>query len=310
MYQVQVDSIPYHTTRSVGRGSFGRVLLLQRTQDNDDKASRAFGMGKHDLCIKIPDSRENSSIKQLRYEMQVYRHLQGSLQGTIIPLCFGMSTAVDTKTHQQMPSLVLEHIHGETLEAIKKQHGRVPPRIVMALAIRLLESLQQFHARGIVHRDLKPSNIIITKNSRVVVLDFGLVKAVLDENNRHIKQRKKRGLTGTPRFASCHSHEGSEVSYRDDCESVMYTLLYLYQDRLPWQELTVPGSKDLSKKSRARRRNRLIYEKKTAMDVQALFGHELSVLARILLESRSLSFGSMPPYENWIAACNDAFTRR
>ena len=47
----------------------------------------------------------------------------------------------------------------------------------MALAIRLLESLELMHAQGVVHRDLKPSNILIEAD-RVYLTDFGIAASV------------------------------------------------------------------------------------------------------------------------------------
>jgi eukaryotic-like serine/threonine-protein kinase len=73
--------------------------------------------------------------------------------------------------------LVMELIHGTTIEALwERQGGRLPWALVAGIGLQLLEVLTAAHARGLVHRDIKPGNLMLTSDGQVKVLDFGIAR--------------------------------------------------------------------------------------------------------------------------------------
>jgi len=69
--------------------------------------------------------------------------------------------------------MVMEFIEGETLQARKKKGGLEDEKSLHHVMSQLLDAVEEVHRHGILHRDIKPENILITKEDKVVLIDFG-----------------------------------------------------------------------------------------------------------------------------------------
>jgi serine/threonine-protein kinase len=74
--------------------------------------------------------------------------------------------------------LVMQFVPGESLHALLRRVGPLPPRDTMMLVVQAASALQTAHEHGIVHRDVKPGNLLIRPDGRLVLTDFGIARMV------------------------------------------------------------------------------------------------------------------------------------
>lgn len=125
--------------------------------------------------------------------------------------------------------IAMEHVEGQSLRALIKR-GEVDTDRALEIAPQILAALAGAHETGIVHRDIKSDNIVITKNGRVKVLDFGLAKA---KGAATITRPGSSG--GTPAYMSPEQVQGGAVDHRSDLFSFGVVLYEMLTGRLPFK---------------------------------------------------------------------------
>ena len=73
--------------------------------------------------------------------------------------------------------IVMELVEGITLKEYIQKKGRLTPKEVISIAVQVCSGIEMAHNHSIVHRDIKPQNIMISKEGKVKVTDFGIAKA-------------------------------------------------------------------------------------------------------------------------------------
>ena len=77
--------------------------------------------------------------------------------------------------------LVMEYIEGESLEQLLKRQKKLPLNQALNIITQVCSALEYAHEKGIIHRNIKPSNILLTKEEKVKITDFGIGKITGEE---------------------------------------------------------------------------------------------------------------------------------
>ncbi len=138
--------------------------------------------------------------------------------------------------------IAMEFVEGQPLSA-RLAAGPLPNEQVLRYGIQLAEALGQAHGRGVLHRDFKSPNVIITKEGRAKVLDFGLAKRLtgeeLGEATRSLASLTSPGiLTGTLAYMAPEQLAGQPADARSDIWSLGVVLYEMAAGKPPFQGQT------------------------------------------------------------------------
>ncbi len=128
------------------------------------------------------------------------------------------------------PFIVMELIDGEDVSAVIRRTGALPPRQAGRLTADAARALQVAHQRGIVHRDVKPGNVMVGRDGRVKVTDFGIARALSEA------QMTLPGTTlGSVHYFSPEQARGEATTPASDVYSLGIVLYELLTGRRPWE---------------------------------------------------------------------------
>ncbi|MEW6158123.1 MAG: serine/threonine-protein kinase [Verrucomicrobiota bacterium] len=136
--------------------------------------------------------------------------------------------------------LLMEFVDGVNLRQAL-QAGRFTPEQALAIVPPICEALQFAHDRGIVHRDIKPENLLLDKEGRVKIADFGIARILnaapltLDEH-----------AAGTPRYIAPEQKQSPQhTDHRADIYSLGVVLYEMLTGELPARPIKPPSRKVL-----------------------------------------------------------------
>jgi len=142
-------------------------------------------------------------------------------------------TVYDVGLENGVPYVVSELVEGTSLRAVADR-APIPTRELLELAVQMADGLTAAHQAGIVHRDFKPENVMVTRDGRVKILDFGLaLVAESGGNGDALETVSQVGiiLAGTVPYMSPEQARGAAVDFRTDQFSLGLTLYELVTGR-------------------------------------------------------------------------------
>lgn len=204
----------YKIKEQIGEGAFGQIHKGENIRTGE--------------LVAIKMELLTSETKLLKNESRVYQYLD-KIRGIPQLKWFGVD-----EHHNYMVFTLL----GDSLTVFKNKYPVLSLKIVMKIGYQMVKLLESIHAKYLLHRDVKPDNFLfgIENKAELYLIDFGFCKKFIDNSGKHIQCSSNKTPLGTPNFFSINVHDGVEPSRRDDLESVVYILLFLFQKSLEWKD--------------------------------------------------------------------------
>ncbi len=193
----------YEVEELLGRGGMGSVYRVLDRSLGDRVALKT-------LTFDAAPSLD--AIARFRQEVRLARRVTHP----------NVARVYDIGEHADMLYLTMELIVGETLRAVLRAEGKLPPLRAARIARALSEGLRAAHEAGVVHRDLKPPNVLIERTGRVVITDFGIARSFSEASDLTM------GAIGTPHYMAPEQAEKGSVDPRTD----LYALGLLLREML------------------------------------------------------------------------------
>jgi eukaryotic-like serine/threonine-protein kinase len=192
----------------IGGGAFGEVYRAWDPRLHREVALKLIQAADH------PGGRRPASILREARLLARVRHP-------------GVVTIFDAEQIGTQVGLCMELVEGDTLEQRLDQHGAFAAAAAVEIGIQLCDALAAAHEAGVLHRDVKTANVLVKRDGRVVLMDFGA--------GRDLDDAFTAELTGTPLYLAPEVLQGDDATVRSDIYSVGVLLHHLLTGSYPVQ---------------------------------------------------------------------------
>lgn len=204
----------YTLVGELGRGGMG-VVYRARHHERDDV-----------VALKVLPSVDGASLHRFKRKFR-------SLADISHPNLVGLRTLEESDGNWFFTMDLVEE--ARTFRSFVRPSGELDESRLRNSLAQLVEGVHALHGHGVIHRDLKPSNVLVDRNGRVVIMDFGLVR----ELNRHDQTVTAQDISGTPAYMAPESAGGGEDTFASDWYAVGVMLYEALCGRLPFSGNTL-----------------------------------------------------------------------
>ena len=194
----------------IGQGGMGRVYRARDVLVGDLVALKTLELGKD------PGT---DAVERFRREVRLARRISHP----------NVARMHDLGEHAGQHYLTMEYVDGVDLRTLIAREGPLAPARATRIALAVCEGLAAAHAAGVLHRDLKPANVLMEKGGRVVLTDFGIARALVDE-----AAQRTQGTAGTPMYMAPEQLSGGELGPRADLYAVGLMLYEMLTAAMPF----------------------------------------------------------------------------
>ena len=203
----------YEILGMLGAGAMGTVY---RTRDRELDEIVALKVLKKELAAAP------GMIERFRREVKLARRVTHK----------NVARTFDIGDHEGDRFLTMELVEGDMLGTHLARRGRLKVREAVAIGRDVCAGLSAAHAAGVLHRDLKPENVIIARDGRAVITDFGIARALAQVE----PGRTAAGaMVGTPAYMAPEQVEGSsDLDERADLYALGTMMFELLTGKEAW----------------------------------------------------------------------------
>jgi len=201
----------YEVLEELGSGGMGRVFRV---------ADKKIG---EEVALKVLNpavAADKKTIERFRNELKIARKIAQR----------NVCRMFDLSDEKGMLYITMEYVPGEDLKSLLIKTGQLAVEKTISIARQVCEGLAEAHGMGVVHRDLKPQNIMIDKEGKARIMDFGIARSL-----------RRKGITedgtivGTPEYMSPEQVEGKETDQRSDIYSFGVILYEMMAGKVPFE---------------------------------------------------------------------------
>ena len=127
----------------------------------------------------------------------------------------------------------MELVEGASLSDVIRKKGALPANTAVHILSQVMSGLYKAHEIGMVHRDIKPGNILIDRDGRTVLMDFGLAKEAYQQ-----KLTMDGTIVGTPEYMSPEQAQGEAADARSDIYALGVVLYEMLAGSVPFSGST------------------------------------------------------------------------
>jgi len=204
----------YEILMELGKGAMGTVY-----KGRDPKINRLLAI----KTIRFSDEFEDNQLEEIKERFFSEAELAGKLSHPGIVAIFDVGEDFD------LTYMAMEFLDGEDLEKYCKKESLLPIRKLLDIIGETADALEYAHNNGVIHRDIKPANIMLLKNGKIKVTDFGIAKSMSSSKTR------SGIILGTPNYMSPEQIMGRQIDTRSDIFSLGVVFYQLLTGELPFK---------------------------------------------------------------------------
>lgn len=198
----------YVANEIIGRGAFSIVYKgIHKTLN----LPVAIKMMRHDMAM------ETDFLNSFRNEAKT---IAGLNHENIVKV-------YDIEERYRTLFIIMEYVDGDSLDKMIQRLKYIPPMLVANFIVQICKALSYAHGKGVIHRDINPTNIIVQRNDRLKVLDFGLACRTGTEDY---------GNTGTAHYMAPEQIQGGPVDPRTDIFALGICVFEMITGKKPFPE--------------------------------------------------------------------------